>query len=38
MGRMIARFRSAWRREPVADGRSRWRIVVDQAVPLSECK
>jgi ketosteroid isomerase-like protein len=37
-GRMVARFTSVWRREPSPDGRVQWRIIVDQGVPLSECK
>jgi ketosteroid isomerase-like protein len=37
-GRMISRFTSVWRRETAADGRAHWRIIVDQGVPLSECK
>jgi len=27
-----------WRRETAPDGRVQWRIIVDQGVPLSECK
>jgi ketosteroid isomerase-like protein len=37
-GRMVSRFTSVWRRETAADGQARWRIIVDQGVPLSECK
>jgi len=37
-GRMVARFTSVWRREPAAEGHARWRIIIDQGVPLAECK
>lgn len=37
-GRRVARFTSIWRRERDADGQARWRIIVDQGVPIDACK
>jgi len=37
-GRRFARFTSIWRHELAADGRSQWRIIVDQGVPVDACR
>lgn len=35
-GKMIGRFTSVWQKQPGPDG-ARWRVIVDQGVPLAEC-
>ena len=35
-GKMIARFTTVWHKDVGADG-ARWRVIVDQGVPLAEC-
>jgi ketosteroid isomerase-like protein len=37
-GKRIARFTSIWRRQLAPDGRSQWRIIVDQGVPVDACQ
>jgi ketosteroid isomerase-like protein len=36
-GRIVGRFTTIWHREAAPDGSSRWRVIVDQGVPLLEC-
>ena len=36
-GRIIGRFTTIWRKEGAPDGGARWRVIVDQGVPLIEC-
>jgi ketosteroid isomerase-like protein len=36
-GRIIGRFTTIWRKESELDGSARWRVIVDQGVPLLEC-
>jgi ketosteroid isomerase-like protein len=36
-GKMIGRFTTVWRREPALGPGARWRVIVDQGVPLAEC-
>jgi hypothetical protein len=33
---MVARFTTVWHKDVGADG-ARWRVIVDQGVPLAEC-
>ena len=35
-GKMVARFTTVWHKDVGADG-ARWRVIVDQGVPLAEC-
>jgi len=35
-GKMIARFTTVWHKD-VGPGTTRWRVIVDQGVPLAEC-
>ena len=37
-GKMIARFTTIWRRANEAGAGARWQVMVDQGVPLAECK
>ncbi len=36
-GRIVGRFTTIWRKESAPDGGARWRVIVDQGVPLIEC-
>jgi len=36
-GKIVGRFTTVWRREASPDGSGRWRAIVDQGVPLTEC-
>ena len=36
-GRVVGRFTTIWRKESAPDGGARWRVIVDQGVPLIEC-
>jgi len=37
-GKMVGRFTTVWQRGTASGQDSRWRVVVDQGVPLAECK
>jgi ketosteroid isomerase-like protein len=37
-GHRVARFTSVWRRQAGQDGQHRWRIIVDQGVPIDACR
>jgi ketosteroid isomerase-like protein len=36
-GKMIGRFTTVWHREAASGPDPRWRVIVDQGVPLAEC-
>jgi ketosteroid isomerase-like protein len=36
-GKVIGRFTTIWHRDGAPDGAGRWRVIVDQGVPLLEC-
>ncbi len=36
-GKMIGRFTTVWHKEADPAGGARWRVIVDQGVPLAEC-
>jgi hypothetical protein len=36
-GKMVGRFTTVWHREIGSDTGPRWRVIVDQGVPLAEC-
>lgn len=36
-GKMIGRFTTVWHKEVEPAGGARWRVIVDQGVPLAEC-
>ena len=37
-GKMIGRFTTVWQRDAASNPHPRWRVIVDQGVPLAECK
>jgi hypothetical protein len=36
-GKIVGRFTTIWHKEVAPSGSGRWRVIVDQGVPLVEC-